>query len=160
MNALRSNEVLTFAGAAETNGAFKIFSGAGNDTVTGGAGNDQIYGGAGADTLAGGLGNDTFAYISAAHSTAAGQDHILDFGTGTDLIDLSVIDANANTPGTNDAFAFIGASAFTGAAGQLRAAPAGGANYVVEGDTNGDGVADLSILVTSSHALGTGDFVL
>ena len=56
--------VLTFNGAAETNGAFNITGGAGADTITGGAGADTITGGAGNDTITGGagLGADTFVW--------------------------------------------------------------------------------------------------
>ena len=46
---LPAGEVLVFNGTAETNGAF---------TVSGGAGNDELYGGKGADILDGGAGND------------------------------------------------------------------------------------------------------
>ena len=107
--------------------------------------------------MTGGPGADEFVYVSAAHSTVASQDHILDFGTGADLIDLSAIDAN-NVVG-NNAFTFIGSAPFDSNAGELRAYQNAGTWYV-EGDINGDGVADLSIAVTSNHALTAGDFVL
>ena len=67
------------------------------------------------------------------------------------------IDANANTAGINDAFAFIGSDPFT-AAGQLRAFQSG-AQWIVEGDINGDGVADLMIAVDGAATIGAGDFV-
>ena len=63
-----------------------------------------------------------------------------------DQIDLSLIDANTKVAG-NQAFTFIGAAAFT-AVGQLRVTSEGsGFSKVtwVEGDTNGDGVADMVI---------------
>jgi hypothetical protein len=100
-----------------------------------------------------------FGYVSAAHSTAAARDVIEDFDFG-DRIDLSAIDASTTVAG-NDAFAFIGSGAFTDP-GQLRATDTGGGNWLVEGDIDGDGVADLAILVhvTDGHGIGAGDFVL
>jgi Ca2+-binding RTX toxin-like protein len=43
--------VLTFTGSAETDGAFTITGGMGNDSITGGAGSDTLNGGTGSDTL-------------------------------------------------------------------------------------------------------------
>ena len=153
---LTSDETLSFNGAAESDGQFIVYSGAGADTLTGGAGDDQIWGGGGADQLRGGLGHDTFGYVATAHSSASAMDQILDFAGG-DKIDLSPIDAIAGG-GAYDAFSFIGAAAFSHTAGELRAYQSGG--WFVEGDTNGDGLADLVIAVTSDHPLTSADFVL
>ena len=71
-----SDETLAFDGSGESDGHFTIYSGAGDDTLTGGDNADTIYGAGGADTLTGGGGNDTFAYMNAAHSTAAAMDQI------------------------------------------------------------------------------------
>ena len=49
----------------------------------------------------------------------------------------------------NDTFSWIGAAAFSNQAGQLRAVEAGG-RIRVEGDTDGNGVADLVILVSGT----------
>ena len=127
---------------------------------TGGAGNDLLYGNAGADTLAGGAGNDTFVYVDAADSAGAAVDHILDFDAG-DRIDLSQIDADTTQAG-DQAFAFIGAAAFGHHAGELRASFDQANNlWTIEADTNGDGQADLTLLVTTqnSHAIVQGDFI-
>jgi len=151
---------LVFDGSAEHDGAFRILSGSGNDTLTGGAGNDLLYGNAGADTLAGGAGNDTFVYVDAADSAGAAVDHILDFDAG-DRIDLSQIDADTTQAG-DQAFAFIGAAAFGHHAGELRASFDQANNlWTIEADTNGDGQADLTLLVTTqnSHAIVQGDFI-
>jgi Ca2+-binding RTX toxin-like protein len=154
-----SDETLHFNGAAETNGKFVIWSGAANDTIVGGDGNDTLYGAGGADTLYGGAGNDVFAYVDAAHSTQAASDGIQDFSAG-DLIDLSVIDAISG--GSNDAFHFVGAAAFSHTAGELRAADLGGNTWVVQGDVNGDGAQDLELFVvhTDGQPLVQADFVL
>jgi hypothetical protein len=153
---LRADESLRFDGRAETNGSLRILSGAGDDTLFGGSGNDTLYGALGADQLDGGTGADTYLYRSVQDSTAASRDTIA-FGAG-DRIDLSLIDANAGTA-ANEAFTFVGANAFSHAAGELRAFQSG-AQWFVEGDVNGDGAADFVLAVTSAGPLAAGDFVL
>lgn len=157
---LLSTEQLTFNGSAESDGRLQVFGGHGSDTITTGAGNDRIIGGEGADILTGGAGNDVFQYNNALESTAANRDTILDFTSG-DRIDLFYTDANANAGGSQH-FSFIGSGAFTNSAGQLRAAEQSPGQWLIEGDTNGDGVADLSILVTvtGGHTITAGDFFL
>jgi serralysin len=112
--------------------------------------------------MTGGLGNDVFAYINAAHSTSAAQDGIHDFALG-DLIDLSVIDADTGLGG-NQAFGFIGNAAFGGHAGELRFqnVSAGGAIWIVQGDTDGNGASDFEVVVVlaDAHPLTGADFVL
>jgi Ca2+-binding RTX toxin-like protein len=152
---LGADEDLRFDGHLESDGTFRIFSGSGNDHLTGGAQGDLIYGGLGADTIDGGAGNDIYLYRSTAESTAAATD-ILTFASG-DRIDLSLIDADG--PGAGNAFAFIGSSAFSNVAGQLRASQTGTNQWTVEGDTNGDGAADLVIIVNAAAPLVVGDFV-
>jgi Ca2+-binding RTX toxin-like protein len=157
---LGAAESFTFDGSRETDGNFKVWGGAGADSLTGGAGNDLIYGGGGADQLRGNAGGDTFRYQSASDSTSTATDMILDFLSGTDRIDLSRIDAIAGTTETNEAFSFIGGGAFTNVAGQLRATNVSGNVWRVEGDVNGDGTADLVIDVTlaSNQPLVATDF--
>ena len=75
-----------------------------------------------------------------------------------DRISLSAIDANSVATG-NQAFAFIGAAAFTNAPGQLRFEAAGGTTTIF-GDVNGDGVADLQIQLGGTISLVASDFVL
>jgi Ca2+-binding RTX toxin-like protein len=154
-----ATETLTFNGSAETDGSFRVFGGLNGDTITGGAGADNLQGNGGADVLTGGGGADIFKYLSASDSTAAAKDQILDFAPGTDKIDLSRIDANSGLAG-DQAFAWIGSNAFSNTAGELRATLSNGV-WTVEGDINGDGVADLVIAVTTPGAapLGAGDFL-
>jgi hypothetical protein len=175
---LLSDETMVFNGSAETDGRFYIAGGAAadalaggqqNDSILGGGGNDQLFGlggndylvgGLGADTLRGGTGNDLFVYQSTADSTSLATDHIIDFESTHDLIDLSGIDAISG--GGNDGFTFIGSNAFNHVAGELRAFDAGGGAWTVEGDVDGDGNADLVIHVDvfNGHIMGQSDFVL
>jgi serralysin len=141
---------------AESDGSVRILAGAGDDSLFGGANADILYGGLGADSMDGGEGADTYLYRSAAESTAASRD-TLTFTAG-DRIDLSAIDADATSPGVNDAFAFIGSGLFGNHAGELRAFQSAGV-WTIEGDVNGDGVADLVITVTGAATIGAGDFV-
>jgi serralysin len=140
---LMASETMVLDGSQELDGFLRLFGGAAADTLTGGANADSIHGNSGADVLRGGGGADTFLYHKSSDSTAGSMDHILDFAAGTDKIDLSKIDANTLVEG-NQAFSFIGSNAFSGSAGQLRTYENNG-SWFVEGDTNGDGAADLVI---------------
>jgi hypothetical protein len=88
------------------------------------------------------------------------MDQILDFTPGTDKIDLTRVDANSLAAG-DQAFAWIGSNAFSGVAGQLRAFQSGGV-WFVQGDVDGDAVADLAIalILQGPTPLGAGDFLL
>ena len=155
---LRGGETLVFNGSAESDGSFQIFGGANGDTITGSQNGDIIQGNAGADILTGGGGADSFRYKLVTDSSASATDHILDFASGTDRIDLSKIDANTGLAG-DQAFGWIGSGAFTSVAGQLRVYQSGN-DWFVEGDVNGDGAADLVIQVTvTGGPLVQGDFL-
>lgn len=110
-------------------------------------GDDVLNGFEGADTLVGGRGNDLFKF-----TVVEKGDVIADFTKG-DRIDLSGIDANSLVA-KDQAFSWIGGSSFSGAAGQLRYS--GG---LLEGDINGDGVADFSVTLIGAPAVGPGDFI-
>lgn len=158
---LSAQEKLTFDGSAEMDGSFNIRGGKGADTLTGGAKADQLYGNLGADELRGGAGKDFFEYYAANESNYAARDHILDFAVG-DKINLQGIDADNNAANGNSKFAFIGGQDFGGTAGQLRAVDLGG-QWLIEGDINGDRIADLQILVSTSnpdHLMAATDFYL
>jgi hypothetical protein len=152
---LRANESLRLDARAEADGSVRILSGAGDDQLFGSAGGDTLYGGLGADAIDGSGGNDIYLYRAVAESTVASRD-TLTFAAG-DRIDLSFIDGNGGAAG--DAFAFIGSAAFSNVAGELRAFDGGG-QWIVEGDVNGDGTADLVIAVTTAAPLAATDFAL
>jgi Ca2+-binding RTX toxin-like protein len=157
---LTASESMILDASQETDGSLRLFGGKASDVLKGGANGDLLHGNLGADTLAGGGGADSFRFQSTAESNSAAMDHILDFTPGTDRIELDRIDADTLLAG-NQAFSWIGSAAFNGTAGQLRAYETNG-SWFVEGDTNGDGVADLVIALSlqGPTPLGAGDFLL
>lgn len=132
------------------------------DTIDGGAGDDKIMGVGGADLLTGGLGADQFRYLFASDSNSAtGIDQILDFVAGTDKLDFRLFDADPATAGYQG-LTYIGTSAFaTDGSAQVRWTVVGG-DIQVEVDANGDGTADMQILLTGAGAqtLNASDFML
>ena len=137
----------------------KLYGHAGNDRLEGGDGNDFLQSGSGTDTLVGGAGTDSFDWNSAGDAgKGTTRDVVLDFTRGTDKLDLSGIDANSGTT-TNDAFSFVGSQAFSGTAGQLRFYEGGG-YAIVQGDVNGDKIADFELKLEGVTALGSSDFWL
>lgn len=132
---------------------------AGNDTLRGNGGADVLIGGIGRDFSFGGAGADRFVFSSLGDSTVEdkGRDQILDFSRSDgDLIDLAKIDANGADAGEGS---FKLLSAFDGTHGALTVA-AQGTQWLVQGDVNGDKLADFAILVTSATALVAADFVM
>jgi len=116
------------------------------NVLDGGGGNDIIFGGPNRDTLTGGTGNDNFRYTFHSDSLVGFADRITDFASG-DILDLSGVDANANTTGTNEAFTQV--AAFTGVAGQLTLAFDAGSNTTtLLADLDGNGSGEFSILFT------------
>ncbi len=148
--------------------ADQIFGLAGNDTIFAASGSDVVAGGTGRDTMTGGANADRFDFDAAAETgrTATTRDIIKDFVHNVDKIDLSTIDANGGGAG-DGAFTFLAANGatFTGAGAELRwvqVNTAGTVNdkTIVEGDLNGDRVADFQIELTGLKVLTAGDFIL
>ncbi len=144
-----SNDRLTGSSGADqllgAGGRDSLFGGAGDDTLSGGDGNDIMVGSFGADQLDGGLGSDIWRYLSTADSTAGLLDVIASFGSdGVDRIDLVGIDADTADL-ADDAFVFVGAGPLL-AAGDLQVTLQG-ADSIVRADVDGNGIADLAILV-------------
>lgn len=124
-----------------------LYGGAGNDRLLGGPGNDTLHGGPGADRMTGGDGADVFVF-EAADSRPGAEDVITDFTPGEDLLQF-----------TGLGLVSIGSDAFSGSAGQLRWSLRGNLT-VVEADLDGDGIADLSILLEKAPLLSDTDFIL
>jgi Ca2+-binding RTX toxin-like protein len=139
----------------------KLSGGGGNDTLIGGAGNDTLTGGSGTDKLTGSAAADTFVFASGDSSAISGRhDLITDFMPGTDLIDLRGFDADPGTAGLNP-FRFLGPGSFDGLAGALGYFFDSVGNVtVLQGDTNGDKIADFAIDLSGNLALAFSAFAL
>ena len=150
-----ANAMLAGLGGNDT-----LFGGGGRDTLDGGDGADLLYGGLDSDTLIGGTGRDVFQFRDEDQGIAGPQtDTIADFSRAdAEKIQLNLIDADTAADG-NQAFAFIGTAGFGGVAGQLRYG-FGQDQTWIEADTDGDGVADFSIMLVGLLELEVRDFVL
>jgi serralysin len=157
------NDALIGAGGNDA-----LSGGAADDTLDGGAGDDILVAGAGRDIMTGGDDDDIFDFNSASEmgTTAATRKIITDFSHHDDTIDLSTIDANGAGAG-DTAFSFLKGNGtdFTGEEGQLRwmkdnnAGVANDRTYI-EGDINGDAVADFTIELIGLHNVKESDFIL
>lgn len=144
-----------------------LFGRGGDDTLIGGDDNDRLYagdgndileGGAGDDLLRGGAGRDTFRFADTFFSDPLGTDRIMDFSRAErDRIDLSDMDADTNLDG-HQSFRFIANGSFTGQAGEVRY-DADAVETRIQADTNGDGLADLTIMVDQAVSLRGADFI-
>lgn len=160
-----------------------LWGGAGADNLVGGSGRDSLDGGSGADLLAGGVAGDRLVGRSGADQLIGGagrdvmtggggadrfiwqavdpqSDRVTDFTQGSDRLDLSTFDLDAVTAGVQG-FHFIGQALFGLVAGEVRFAtdPALGLTQV-QGDGDGDGVADFAVDLTGTLALLGSDFLL
>lgn len=128
----------------------KLSGQGGNDTLLGGGGKDVLIGGTGKDILRGGNGADTFRFVTTADSkTGSASDIIRDFSKGVDKIDLSAL--------TGAPFTFSGGLTGTGPSVATTSA-AGDTRILV--DVNGDGSADMRIIVDNVLGLSVSDFIL
>jgi Ca2+-binding RTX toxin-like protein len=137
------------------NAAYTVNGGAAVDTITGGNLADSLTGNGGNDLLTGGAGADHFRFTS----VTSGQDRIFDFsgttafgggaGDGDDFVFVGLL------AGT---FSYVGAAAFVNNGNsQARFSAAN----TLQIDTNGNGVADITITVdglTSATQLVASDF--
>jgi Ca2+-binding RTX toxin-like protein len=131
------------------------------NSLSGLGGADTFDGGAGQDICTGGSGADTFLFQDGdfAGLTTSTCDAITDFSqAGGDLIDLSLVDGNTNLAGDH-ALAFIGGAAFGGTAGELRYEQIDGNTYL-QGDTDGDSIADFLIRLDGLHTVQAADLLI
>ena len=130
----------------------------GNDLISGLAGSDVLFGDAGLDVIDCGADTDAdrAAYAQPSDSQiGANRDQITSFSTDTDLIELSLMDANVNAGG-DQAFAFSNTTSQANSVWYI----VSGTDVVVQGDVNGDAVADFEILVKGAQVLQTDNFAL
>jgi len=166
------NDVLTGCGCPNVlnggDGDDALNGRAGDDVLKGGAGNDTLLGGVSRDLLYGGTGSDTFDFnsIIEMETTRKSRDHIRDFKSGEDHIDLHDVDADINTADDQD-FQFIGKAQFSHVAGELRYATLRTEvathrifNVIISGDVDGDGRADFTIQVDKHKSVVVDDFIL
>jgi Ca2+-binding RTX toxin-like protein len=139
-------------------GADQLYGNAGNDVLNGGSGEDTLIGGPGTDVLTGGYEGDIFQFNDGDTGLGAAADRITDFVQIVERIDLRGIDADTGTAG-DQAFSFIGTAVFSGTAGELRYA-FDGTDTWVQGDWNGDAVADFEIVLSGGYPMAAGDFLL
>jgi Ca2+-binding RTX toxin-like protein len=174
------NDELRGVGGSDTlrggDGQDRLDGGSGSDLLYGEDGNDRLFGGFNADALFGGVGGDVlrgqfgvdrmrgdagpdvFAFDAGDTGVGAGRrDLILDFALDADRIDLGSIDAKAGVAG-NQAFAFLGMGALTGA-GQLRYGFVG-TGTVIQASTDADAAPELELQLAGQIALDGGDFLL
>ena len=138
----------------------RIAGTAASESLWGTVGADLFLIGLGHDTIAGLAGLDRFQFLPSALAPEAQNSFTFgDFSPAEgERLDLSRIDAIAGT-GANNAFAFIGTAAFQGNAGELRWQDLG-SQRLVQGDVNGDAVADLTLYLATPGPVQPGWFIL
>ena len=130
--------------------------GQGDDTIVGGQGQDTLNGWFGDDTLIGGDGKDIFVF-----NAGAGDDRILDFVSGQDVIDMTSFGVGAD----NISFAVVnGATVGTadtngdGTTDFSVSLSVVDGNTFVTADTDGNGTADLSVTLVGVTATALADY--
>jgi VCBS repeat-containing protein len=132
------------------------------DTMNGNNGNDTLAGGGGNDDLTGGAGNDVFDYNATSDSgtTPGTWDMIKDFEAGSDLIDLSGIDADTGSNG-NQEFAFEEFQNMLAVNNSVTWFKDTSIDVtIVQGDVDGIAGADFQIELMGLHDLAASDFIL
>lgn len=144
-------ERLNLTGSANVNATGNAL----DNIIRGNSGANTITGGLGADVMTGGSGNDVFVFNTGDTLMGAARDRVTDFKHLLDDLDLTNMAAGT--------FTYVGEKAdfgtITGAA-KVRWFVEG-ANTIVEGDANGDGVGDFQIQLDGNNlGLTFNDFLL
>ncbi len=127
----------------------RLFGGDGDDRLVGGSGDDTLQGGAGRDWLLGEAGDDTFVFKEASDSgLGSDADRIVGFQSGKDVIDIEAVASGLTY--AEDGFTGAGPSFYVDEDG-------GGTDVRVDAD--GDGTADMQIVVKDVSGLGEDDFI-
>jgi Ca2+-binding RTX toxin-like protein len=134
-------------------------AGHGDDFLLGYHGHDVLVGGKGRDLLRGDQGADGFVYNKLSDSRIGDdkRDTILDFGHGADRIVLHQIDADT-TMDRDQAF-FLGGQSFSGTPGELIFHIVDTFDTDLEGDVDGDGIADFAIRFRGHITFVDSDFI-
>lgn len=153
---LNSGRGISAQGRVQLREIENVTGGKGSDTIignwednvlSGGNGRDRLVAGEGADKLTGGAGADLFVF----RDVDGKADRITDFKRAQkDKIDLRELD---------DDLDFIGNSQFSGDDGEIRFLRAGSQTQI-QGDLDGDGKADFTIILNQSLTLVEKDFLL
>lgn len=127
----------------------EIVLGSQKGNAWGNDGNDLITAGSAKNILYGGNGADRFIFTDAADSKAGAMDLIADFSRAQkDKLDLRDLDFTS----------FVGKSAFTGEAGELRYKVDNGDVFLL-GDLNGDKKSDFALQIDDLTSLRSYDFL-
>ncbi|MGV6801889.1 MAG: calcium-binding protein [bacterium] len=140
----------------------RLYGRAGDDILDGETGADAIYGNSGVDVMTGGADTlrDRFIYFNMSETGVGNgnRDIITDFTSTEDRIEISRFDADTTTAG-NQAFTFVATAGFSGAAGELRYEN-NASDTLIQGDIDGDMVADFEIQLSGVLSLDAVDFLL
>ena len=124
-----------------------------DDVLRGGSGNDVLIGGSGRDVMLGGAVSDVFVFEAVTDSGfGAMRDVIRDFETGIDRIDLSEL--------SDPAFTFEGTGGLSGTGASVAYTVNGAGHAIVQIDVDGDGSADMQLVVQDTVSLSADDFLL
>lgn len=138
---LGGNDTMSGGGGKDT-----LDGGKGKDGIEGGAGKDRLIGGASQDTLTGDAGADMFVF-GKAKDTGVGankRDIVSDYDAAEgDVLDLRKMN-------TNDDF-HVGGTTFDNEAGEIIGFDNGSGDLIVQGDLDGDGIADFEFVLVAQE---------
>jgi Ca2+-binding RTX toxin-like protein len=132
----------------------KLYGGDGNDEIYAGSGTDFINGGEGADILAGGAGSDVFIFSlgdsnavgGASFYNSTGQDHLVDWDAGDQIVISATLNNNFNI--STDVVVGTGAASSGNQGDKVTASNFLDTTYLV--DLDGSAGFELALKVTSN----------